>query len=56
MSKGGVGMSIKIIVRVIAIWGKLFFKIKVSIGVLVSRKKVFSESSHHIDTYIDVVL
>ena len=39
----------------IAIWEKLFFKLRVSFDGLIIRKEVFSESSHRIDTYIDVV-
>ena len=39
----------------IAIWDKLFFKLRVSFYVLVIRKDVFSESSHRIETHIDVV-
>ena len=37
------------------IWEKVFFKLIVSFDALVFRKDVFSESSHCIDTYIDVV-
>ena len=39
----------------IAIWDILFFKLRVSFGGLVIRKEVFSESSHHIETHLDVV-
>ena len=35
---------------------KLFFKLRLSLDGLVTKKKVFSESSHHIDTYLDVVV
>ena len=40
----------------ITIWDEVLFKLRVSFDVLVTRKEVFSESSHHIDTYIYVVL
>ena len=39
----------------IAISEKVFFKLRVSFDGLVIRKEVFSESSHHIETHIDVV-
>ena len=38
------------------IWDGLFFKIRVYFDGLVSRKKVFLESSHLIDTHLDVVV
>ena len=38
------------------IWDGVFFKLRVSFYGLVSSKKVFSESSHRIETNIDVVL
>ena len=41
--------------RVFAIWDKVFFKIRVSFDGLVISKEVFSESSHRIETNIDVV-
>ena len=56
MSKGSVGLRIPIIGRVITIWNKIFFKIRVSFGGLVIRKKVFSESSNRIGTHLDVVI
>ena len=49
-------MDIPGIGRVITIWDEVFCKIRVSFDVLVTRKEVFSESSHHIDTHIDVVV
>ena len=49
-------MNILIIGRVITIWDKLFFKLKVSFDALVTRKNVLLESSHCIDTYLDVVI
>ena len=36
--------------------GKVFFKLRVTFDGLVSRKKVFSNSIHYIDTHIDVVV
>ena len=42
--------------RMRAIWDEVLFKLRVSFGELVSSKKVFSESSHHIETHIDVVV
>ena len=56
MSKGSVGVIILRIGRVIMIWDGLFFKIRVYFDGLVSRKKVFLESSHLIDTHLDVVV
>ena len=56
MSKGSVGLSIPIIGRVVAIWEKLFFKIRVSFDGLVIRKKVLSESRHYIETHLGVVV
>ena len=55
MSKGSVGLSIPIIGRVVVIWDKLFFKIRVSFDGLVIRKEVLSESSHYIERHLDVV-
>ena len=48
-------MDIPGIGRVIAIWDEVFFKLKVSFDGLVISKEVLSESSHWIDTTIDVV-
>ena len=44
------------ILMVITIWCELFFKRRVSFDGLVSMKKVFSDSSHRIETHIDVVV
>ena len=55
MSKGGVYLEIPGVGSVIAIWDKLFFKLRVSFDGLVIRKKIFSESSHRIETHLDVV-
>ena len=40
----------------IMIRDELLFKLKVSFDLMVSRKKVLYESSHQIDTYIDVIV
>ena len=56
MSKGVVGLIIPRIGRVITIWEKVFFKIRVSFDGLISRKKVFSESSRRIEIHLDVVV
>ena len=56
MSKVSVGMFIPIIVRVITIWNKVLFKLRVYFYGLVISKKVFLESSHRIYTHLDVVL
>ena len=39
----------------IAIWDKIFFKLRVSFDGLVIRKEVFFESIHCIETHLDVV-
>ena len=54
VSKGIVYMNIPKIRRVITIWDKVFFELKVYFDGLVSRKKVFSESSHRIERHIGV--
>ena len=38
------------------IWGELFFKIRVSFDGMVISKKVLSESSHSIETHLDVAV
>ena len=48
-------MEIPGIGRVIAIWDKVFFKLRVSFDGLVISKEVFSESIHRIETNLDVV-
>ena len=55
MSKGSVYLEIPGVGRVIAIWYKVFFKLRVSFDGMVIMKEVFSESSHRIETNIDVV-
>ena len=40
----------------IAIWDEVFFKLTVSFDGLVARKEVFLESSHRIDTHLDVFI
>ena len=49
-------MCIPIIGRLRAIWDEAFFKLRVSSGKLVSRKKIFLDSNHHIETRLDVVV
>ena len=39
----------------IAIWNKLFLKLRVSFDGLLIREDLFSESSHRIETHLDVV-
>ena len=56
MSKGSVYLNIPIIGRVITIWDEVLCKLRVSFDALVSKKDVFSESSHCIETHIDVVV
>ena len=56
MSKGVVGLIIPIIERLIKIWEKLLFKLRVSFDGLVIRNKVFLESSHRIETHLEVVV
>ena len=55
MSKGSVFLRMIRIGRVRAIWDKVLFKLIVSFNGMVSRK-VFLESSHRIETHIDVVI
>ena len=40
----------------ITIWDEVSFKLRVYLDGLVTRKKVFTESSHHIKKNIDVVV
>ena len=56
MSKGSVYLKIPIIGRVITIWDEVFCKLRVSIGGLVTSKKVFLESIHRIETHIYMVV
>ena len=56
MSKGSVRLIITRIGRVITIWDEVLFKLRVSFDGILIRNKVFYESSHHIETNIDVVL
>ena len=55
MSKGSLYLDLLKVGRVITIWDKLFFKLRVSFDVLVIRKEVLSDSSHRIGTHLDVV-
>ena len=54
--KGSVDMCIPIVGMVITIWDEVFFKLRVSSDGLVSRKNVFSEYSHCIETHLDMVV
>ena len=54
MPKGSVGLSITRIGRVITICDKVLFKIRMSFDGLVSINKVLLESSHRIETHIDM--
>ena len=56
MPKGSVYMNSIIIGRVITIWYEVFYNLGVSFDGLVTSKKVFLESSHHIEPHIDVVI
>ena len=56
MSKGSVYLYIPGVGRAITIWDEVLFKLKVSFDGLVIRKEVFSESSHRIETHLDVVV
>ena len=56
LSKGVVGMNIIRIGRVINILDRVFFKLWESFDGLVSKKKVFLESSHKIDRHVYWVL
>ena len=56
MSKENVGHIIPIIGRLIVTWDEVLFKLRVSFDVLISRNKVFLESSHHVETHIDVLV
>ena len=47
-------MCIPIIVSVITIWEEVLFKLGVYFNRMVSRKEVFFESSHLIETHLDV--
>ena len=49
-------MDIPGIGRVITIWDEVFCKIKMYFYGLVTRKGVLSESNHHIERHIDVVV
>ena len=56
MSKGSLYLDIPVIGRVITLWDEVFCKLRVSIDGLVTSKKVFSESSHRIETHLDMVV
>ena len=48
-------MYIPVVGRVIAIWEKVLFKLRFYFYGLVISKEVFSDSSHRIETHLDVV-
>ena len=56
MYEGSVYLIITRIGRVIKIWDEVFFKLRVYFDGLVRRSKVFSESSHRIETHLNVVV
>ena len=56
MSKGSVYLDIPGIGKVIAIWYKVFFKLRVSVDLLVIRQKVYSEFSQRIERHLDMVI
>ena len=56
MPKGTVYLEIPGIVRVIAIWDEVFFKLIVSFDGIETTKKVFSDSSNRIEAHLDVVI
>ena len=54
--QGSVYLDIPGIGTVIAIWDEVLFKLRVYFDGLVTNKEVFSESIHHIEAHIDVVI
>ena len=56
MSNGIVGLIITIILSVITIWYKVFFKVGVSFYGLKIRNKLLSESSNRIETHFYVIV
>ena len=56
MSNGSVYLNIPIIGRVITIWDEVFCKLIMYFDGLVSRKEVFLEYSHHIETHTGVIV
>ena len=56
MSKGSIYLNIPRIGRVITIWEEFLFQLRAYFDVLVSRKKVLLDSSHHIEKKLDVVV
>ena len=56
MSKVSVYMNTPIIGKVITIWDKVFFKLRVPFDGLVTSKKLLLESSHRIETPLDVIV
>ena len=56
MSKGGVYLAIPGTVRVLMIWDKAFFKLRVLCDGQVISNKVYLESSYRIERHLDVVI
>ena len=56
MYKRSVYLEIPGIGRVIATCDEVLFKLRVSFDGLVTREEIFSESSHHIEAHLDVVI
>ena len=56
MSKGSVYLDIPVIIRVIAIWDEVFFKLRVSFGGLVTMKEVILDYIHRVEAHLDVVI
>ena len=54
MSKGSVYLYITGIGMVITIWDEVFCELRVYFDGLVTRKEIFLESSHRIETHMDV--
>ena len=56
MSKGSVYLEIPGIGRVITIWDEVLCKIRVFFDKPATRNVLFSESSHRIETHLDVIV
>ena len=56
MSKGGVYLDIPGVGDLIAIWDKALFKLRIAFDGLVIMKKAYLESSHLIETHLDMVV
>ena len=53
---GSLGLCNPRIVRVIMIWDKVLFKLRMYFDGMVIRNKVFWDYSHRIETHLDVVV